>query len=390
LDDAHANPLSAQRNGILGLLLALAAGAWAVLVWQSANADTDMMMASSTMGMRAPLFLAVWVVMMVAMMFPTAAPMILTFHKVQAGKCRSGDAFVSTWVFVAAYILVWTLAGVAAYVGALATEAIAARVALSAVTAAYIGGVVLVAAGIYQLTPLKNLCLSKCRTPITFIMTSWRDGTAGALRMGLLHGAYCLGCCWLLFAIILFPLGNMNVGAMAAVTLIIFAEKTLPWPRLAPYAAAFALVLYGALVIVSPQLPPTFQEDGGAAMPEPGAWERYRWRILLLVAIVLAQAGLLTVLLYERRRRMSAEVLTATIAHELSQPLGAILANSAAAKVLLKSPAPNLAELREIVTNIHRDDQLASEVIRRLRNLRPPDPSGISRTLGRHQFVDQP
>ena len=158
------------------------------------------------------------------------------------------------------------MAGVAAYAGTLAAEAVAVRAALSPATAARIGGAVLVAAGIYQLTPLKDLCLSKCRTPITFIMTSWRDGAAGALRMGLLHGVYCLGCCWLLF-VILFPLGIMNIGAMAAVTLIIFAEKTLPWPRLAPYAAAVALVLYGALVITSPQLLPTFQKDGGAAMP---------------------------------------------------------------------------------------------------------------------------
>ena len=111
MDDEQANPLPVQRNLILGLLLALAAAAWAVLVRQSADADMDMTMASSTMGLRAPLFLTIWVVMMVAMMFPTAAPMILTFHKVQAGKRQRGDAFVSTWVFVAAYILVWTLAG---------------------------------------------------------------------------------------------------------------------------------------------------------------------------------------------------------------------------------------------------------------------------------------
>ena len=97
-------------------------------------------------------------------------------------------------------------------------------------------------------------------------MTSWRNGATSALEMGMLHGAYCLGCCWLLF-VILFPLGIMNLGAMAAVTLIIFAEKTLPWSRLAPYATAGVLVLYGALVITSPQLLPTFQQDGGAAMP---------------------------------------------------------------------------------------------------------------------------
>jgi len=219
------------------------------------------------MGLRAPLFLAIWVTMMVAMMFPTAAPMILTFHKVQAGKRERGDAFVSTWVFVAAYILVWTLAGVAAYASALATEAIAVRAALSSTTAARIGGAVIILAGIYQLTPLKDLCLSKCRTPITFIMTSWRDGAVGALRMGLLHGAYCLGCCWLLF-VILFPLGIMNIAAMAVITLIVFGEKTLPWGRLAPRATAAALVAYGAVVIAAPQLLPTFQKDGAAIPAE--------------------------------------------------------------------------------------------------------------------------
>jgi predicted metal-binding membrane protein len=267
MDDVRANPLSVQRNVILGLLLALAAGAWGVLLWQSADADMDMTAASSTMGLRAPLFLAIWVTMMVAMMFPTTAPMILTFHKVQAGKRERGDAFVSTWVFVAAYILVWTLAGVAAYAGALAAEAIAVRGALSSTTAARIGGAVIILAGIYQLTPLKDLCLSKCRTPITFIMTSWRDGPLGALRMGLLHGAYCLGCCWLLF-VILFPLGIMNIAAMAVVTLLIFAEKTLPWGRLAPRATAAALVAYGAVVIAAPQVLPTFQKDGAATPAE--------------------------------------------------------------------------------------------------------------------------
>jgi predicted metal-binding membrane protein len=217
----------------------------------------DMTMASSTMGLGAPLFLAIWVAMMVAMMFPTAAPMILTFHKVQAGKRERGEVFVSTWVFVAAYILVWTLAGVTAYAGALAAEAIAARAALSPATAARIGGAVINLAGIYQLTPLKNLCLSKCRAPITFIMTSWREGAAGALRMGLLHGAYCLGCCWLLF-VILFPLGIMNIAAMAVITLIIFAEKTLPWGRTAVRAVAAALIVYGSMVLTMPQLLPTF------------------------------------------------------------------------------------------------------------------------------------
>lgn len=260
------DPITLQRNVILGLLLALAAAAWAALVWQGAAADMDMAMDSPSIGLRAPLFLAIWVIMMVAMMFPAAAPMIVTFHKVQAGKRQRGEAFVSTWIFVAAYLLVWGLSGVAAYAGALAAEAVAARTALSPAIAARVGGTLLVAAGLYQLTPLKDLCLSKCRTPITFIMTSWRDGASGALRMGLLHGGYCLGCCWLLF-VILFPLGIMNIAAMAVITLIIFAEKTLPWGRAVTRAAAAVLIAYGSVVLAAPQFLPTFPANHAMEMP---------------------------------------------------------------------------------------------------------------------------
>ncbi|MGB9056140.1 MAG: DUF2182 domain-containing protein [Pseudolabrys sp.] len=265
LDKAQLGPLRVQHNIILVLLLGLAAAAWAVLVWQHGDATMDMTMGSPPIGLRAALFLASWVIMMVAMMFPTAAPMILTFHRVQAVKYKLDVALVSTWVFMGAYLLVWAFAGIAAYAGVLVAETAAARAALTPAAEAQVGGAIIMIAGIYQLTPLKELCLSKCRTPIRFIMTSWRDGTAGAFRMGLFHGIYCLGCCWLLF-VILFPLG-MNVGAMAAVTLIILAEKMLPWPRLMPHAAAAALVLYGALVIASSQLHPTFEKDAGAAMP---------------------------------------------------------------------------------------------------------------------------
>jgi predicted metal-binding membrane protein len=268
MDRAQADPISFRRNVILGLLLTLAAASWAALVWQGEGAEMHMVMNSLTMGLRAPLFLATWVIMMVAMMFPTAAPMIVTFHKVQAGKRRRGEAFVSTWIFVAAYLLVWTLSGVAAYAGALAAEVVAARAAVSPATAARVGAIMLVGAGLYQFTPWKDLCLSKCRTPITFIMTSWRDGAAGALRMGLLHGAYCLGCCWLLF-VILFPLGIMNIAAMAAITLVIFAEKTLLWGRAAARAAAVALIAYGFVVMTAPQFLPTFHPVHGMDMPMP-------------------------------------------------------------------------------------------------------------------------
>ena len=122
--------------------------------------------------------------------------------------------------------------------------------------AARIGGVVLALAGLYQLSPLKRACLSKCQTPLGFILGSWRDGYAGSFRMGLEHGAYCLGCCWLLF-VILFPLGVMNIGAMVAITLLIFAEKSLPRGAQIAHVAALALVAYGALVVSVPDALPT-------------------------------------------------------------------------------------------------------------------------------------
>ena len=212
-----------------------------------------------TMGAAAPLFMAIWIVMMIAMMFPTAAPIILAFHAVQARKRERGEAFVATWVFVASYLFVWSASGLVAYAGAVTAEMIASRAALSAVQSARIGGGLLIVAGLYQLSPWKYVCLTKCRTPMSFIITSWRDGLGGAVRMGVEHGLYCLGCCWLLF-VILFPLGIMNVAAMAVITLVVFAEKSFPWGERIARAAAAVLVAYGVLVIFVPRLLPTFVE----------------------------------------------------------------------------------------------------------------------------------
>ncbi|MDX8516052.1 DUF2182 domain-containing protein [Mesorhizobium captivum] len=249
-----------QRNIILALLIAIAAAAWTLLIWQQIGSDADMRMEmySPTMGMKAPLFLAVWMIMMVAMMFPTAAPMILTFHQVQAGKQGRGEAFVSTWVFVTGYLGVWGVMGVLAFAGAAGSEMLAGSMGLSVATAARIGGALLMIGGAYQLSPLKDLCLAKCRTPVGFILTSWRDGQWGAVRMGLKHGLFCLGCCWLLF-LALFPLGIMNLAAMTVVTLLIFAEKTLPAGERIAKVSGVALLLYGAAVLVFPQALPTFQ-----------------------------------------------------------------------------------------------------------------------------------
>lgn len=243
-----------ERNLILALLLGLSAVGWVILVWQGmARSGTAM---GLTMGMGVFVFLAIWVAMMSAMMFPSASPMILMFAAVSAGKRRQARAFVPTWIFVSGYLLVWTLFGALAYVAATAVDHVAARVPWLMDNGGRIGGLVLIIAGLYQLTPLKNVCLGKCQTPTQFVMTSWRDGYGGAVRMGIEHGVYCLGCCWALMAI-LFPLGMMNIVALGLVAAFVFAEKVLPIGRMLSKIAAVALIGYGLAAVITPAVLPT-------------------------------------------------------------------------------------------------------------------------------------
>ncbi len=241
--------LQRERYLILGVLLVLAALAWSLLIWQAPMMNNQAM--GLTMGMSAVLFIAIWAVMMVAMMFPAAAPMILMFGAVYAGKRRQEQPYVPTWIFVSAYLLVWTLSGVLAYFLAIEVEKLTGQSMWLMENAPRIGGAILVIAGLYQLSPLKNVCLSKCRTPLQFLLTSWHDGYAGAFRMGIEHGVFCLGCCWLLF-VILFLLGLMNLAVMALVTALIFAEKALPIGRQISRLAGVGLIVYGVLVMFLP------------------------------------------------------------------------------------------------------------------------------------------
>lgn len=254
-------PMARQRRAILVALLALSAVSWAAVLWQAGTmrpAGDGMASGAGglTMGMAAPVFLATWVVMMAAMMLPSAAPMILMFDAIQAGKSRGGRPTVPTWVFVGGYLVVWAAFGLVAYAAALLAGRLSDGSPDLAMLAPRVGGAVIVAAGIYQLTPLKQACLSKCRTPTQFVLTSWRDGLLGAFRMGLGHGAYCLGCCWLLF-VILFPLGIMNVAAMAVVALLVLAEKTLPVGQRISQLIGVALIGVGLAIVFSPGLLPT-------------------------------------------------------------------------------------------------------------------------------------
>lgn len=244
--------ITREHKVILGVLMALTVLGWIVFLDQ---ASRPMGMAPDmgpdlTMGRSWPLFLSMWVAMMVAMMFPAAAPMITMY-----GRIRRDDP-PSVAIFTGSYIILWFVFGVAAYLLGAGVESAAARSDWVAMHWGRAGGALLVLAGIYQLTPLKGTCLRHCRTPLSFVMTRWRDGRVGAARMGLAHGAYCMGCCWLLF-LILVPLGVMNVAAMVAVTALVFVEKAVPGGRAIGMAAAAALVAYGIAVAVHPSLLPT-------------------------------------------------------------------------------------------------------------------------------------
>jgi predicted metal-binding membrane protein len=195
-----------------------------------------------------------WVVMMAAMMFPSIAPMVLTFGFVQRRRHDRGsvDHVVSSWVFVGGYLLTWTAFGLLAYGLYVGVRSLAIPELSWHRGGRYLAGGVLLAAAIYQLTPMKDACLSRCRAPLDFVLTQWRDGASGALRMGVVHGAWCVGCCWGLMAA-LFALGVMSLTWMIAIAGLIAIEKLLPWKELANRLVAATLVSLALGVSLAPQ-----------------------------------------------------------------------------------------------------------------------------------------
>jgi predicted metal-binding membrane protein len=208
-------------------------------------------------------YVTVWVVMMAAMMFPSVAPTVLTYDRLREGHRSRGQGATpdATALFVAGYLVVWTVAGLAAYAlyelvrrsdpGFLAWDE-AGR---------YVAGGVLVVAAVYQVTPLKRAYLAKCRT--MFLGERWRHGRVGGLELGMRHGAWCLGCCWALMAA-LFAVGVMSLGWMALIALFIAGEKLLPWPTAARRAVAVSLFVLGLGVAFVPADVP------GLAAPDSG------------------------------------------------------------------------------------------------------------------------
>jgi predicted metal-binding membrane protein len=247
------------RLGLVALLLALAAAAWWWSARQMAGMDAGPWTDLGTLGW----FLGVWVVMMAAMMFPSVAPTVALYARLTRRRSPAAPL-----LFTAGYLLTWAGAGVAAYGVAAAAGRVAGGALDWASTGRWVAGATLLVAAGYELTPLKDVCLGRCRSPLGSLLTSWRDGPVGALRMGLRNGAWCVGCCWALMAS-LFALGVMSLAWTAAVAGLIALEKTLPWRRAATWGTAVLLLALGVLLLLAPGSIPALTVPAGGMQLMP-------------------------------------------------------------------------------------------------------------------------
>jgi predicted metal-binding membrane protein len=235
--------------GLIGMLLALAALAWAITDSRMGGMDAGPGTALGSLGF----FITAWIVMMAAMMFPSIAPMVVMYARMQEGKRRKGleAPAGATVAFVAGYLVSWGAAGLVGYAIFDLTRSLSIDALSWDRAGPYVAGGVIVGAALYQLTPLKDACLRKCRNPLMFILTSWRPGRLGALRMGIEHGGWCVGCCWALMAA-LFALGVMSLGWMVFIAALIAIEKLLPWKAVANRGIALTLLVLGLAVALTP------------------------------------------------------------------------------------------------------------------------------------------
>jgi predicted metal-binding membrane protein len=246
------------RLGLVALLFGLAGLAWWATADQMAGMDAGPGTDLGTFGW----FLGVWIVMMAAMMFPSVSPTVALYAQMTRQRGLSRPL-----LFTSGYLLVWGAAGVAAYgLFGLGRTLFGADLSWHA-GGRWLAGGILALAAIYELTPLKDVCLAKCRSPLGFLLGSWRDGPRGALEMGARHAAWCVGCCWALMAA-LFALGVMSLAWAALVAALIALEKTLPYRRAVTWGTAAVLVVLAVGLVAAPHAVPGFVvpdgEHGGA------------------------------------------------------------------------------------------------------------------------------
>src|SRR5262245_21808779 len=233
------------RAGLIFSLFLLAAIAWAVTGDRMAGMDAGPGTDPGGLGF----WVTTWVVMMAAMMFPSIAPMVVMHARIEEGKRRQGKPVEAGTnpLFVGGYLLVWAAVGLVGYAIIQIGESLSLDFLSWDRAGPYVAGGVIIAAAIYQLTPIKDICLRHCRNPMTFLLMHWQPGRVGSLRMGIEHGGWCVGCCWGLMAA-LFALGVMSVGWMALVAALIAIEKLLPWRTVANRSVAVLLVVLGLAV----------------------------------------------------------------------------------------------------------------------------------------------
>jgi predicted metal-binding membrane protein len=249
------------RLALVSLLVVVAAAGW----WWTADRMRGMDAGPWTDLGPLAWFLGVWVVMMAAMMFPSVAPTVALYSRMTRTRTPYRPL-----VFAAGYLLTWAAAGLLAFVLGDAVGRLPGDVLAWDHAGRALAGGTLVVAAAYELTPLKDVCLGKCRSPLGFLLGSWREGWSGALRMGAKNGAWCVGCCWALMAS-LFALGIMSVPWMAVVAALIAVEKTLPWRRVVTYGTAALLLALGVLLLVAPQAIPALTVPGaGGGMGPAG------------------------------------------------------------------------------------------------------------------------
>jgi predicted metal-binding membrane protein len=248
------------RLGLIALLFGLAALGWWWTIDQMQGMDDGPWTGLGSLGW----FLGVWLVMMGAMMLPSVAPTIALY-----ARMTRAQSLFSPLLFSAGYLVTWGAAGLLAFalarVGGLASGDLLAWQRAGR----WIAGATLLAAAAYELTPLKDVCLGKCRSPLGFLLGSWRSGRAGALRMGARNGAWCVGCCWALMAS-LFALGVMSIAWMAFVAGLIAVEKTVPWRRVATWGTAALLLALGLVLFVAPDALPALTTPGSSPVPMGG------------------------------------------------------------------------------------------------------------------------
>ena len=254
---AQAFSAARARLGLVAILLALAALAWWLTAVRMAGMDAGPGTDIGALGW----FLGVWVVMMAAMMFPSLAPTVALYARMT--RRRGLDHAL---LFTGGYLLVWGGAGLGAYgLFRIGRGVFGGDLAWHAGGRWFAAGVLALAA-LYEVTPLKDVCLAKCRSPIGFLLGSWRDGRLGALEMGSRHGGWCLGCCWALMAA-LFALGVMSLTWMAFVAALIALEKTVPWGRAVTWGTAAVLLALALTVVVAPHdVPGLVVPDSHSAM----------------------------------------------------------------------------------------------------------------------------